>query len=386
MILIIDNETTGATNGTNGDPFSDCNRLVLAGTRPLGSSSGYCLFDGDHARISESGFSNYAHYSCLVGFNLKFDLHWSTRNKLYKPGPKLWDCQYAQYIIERQKRPYLSLDQTLEYWGLPLKLDIVKTEYWEKGIDTDQVPFDILWEYLDGDLKLTELVYLHQKDYLEARPHLMRLFQMGMMDMQVTYEMEQNGVPYNLKKSLEMDYDVQRRIEGIDSELTSLFGCDSINFNSGDCLSVLLFGGHLKEQYRESYVRVLKSGEEKHKERWAVRLKEYPQLIKPLKGTELKKEGFYATNEDTLIKLKAKATKKVARIIDLLLERAKLDKLSSSYLNGLPQLNREHNWNGNILHGKINHATTRTGRTASASPNQQNFPDQARLCIESRFS
>jgi len=64
--------------------------------------------------------------------------------------------------LNKQTPRYPSLDQACEKYGIPLKLDVVKTEYWDKGICTSEVPTEILQEYLEGDLDRTERVFKEQ--------------------------------------------------------------------------------------------------------------------------------------------------------------------------------------------------------------------------------
>lgn len=97
----------------------------------------------------------------VVGFNIKHDLHWIWRAGVKTPNIKIWDCQLAEFLLEAQTNPYPSLNTTCEKYGIPLKLDVV-AEYWDKGIDTNEIPTDILREYLQGDLDRTERVFVEQ--------------------------------------------------------------------------------------------------------------------------------------------------------------------------------------------------------------------------------
>ena len=369
---VLDIETTGATNGTKGNPYNVFNRVVLYGT----------LKSSGNIQIRSDGCPEIL--GVLVGVNCKFDLAWRRRNGGTLPT-RIWDCQYAQFCILRQQVPWLSLNDCLKYYGYPPKLDVVKTEYWDKGIDTDQIPLSILKEYLEYDLVGTEKVYKAQLNYLQDKPQLMKLILLGMEDILYTFEMEWNGLHYDLKLSFQKSNEIQQRISEIDQDLLDLAGDYPINWASNDHLSAILFGGTVKEPYREEYTRTLKSGEIKNKARWSVRKIQLPSLIKPKKKWAVKKEGYYSTNEETLIEAKKNATKKAIKIIDLLLERSKLEKLDSSYFTGIPKLYHGYNWKQALLHGQFNHCITRTGRISSQKPNLQNIADQVRECLSSRF-
>ena len=81
----------------------------------------------------------------LVGFNLKFDLSWLFECGFTYTG-EIWDCQLVEYILARQALIQPSLDDVATSYGLGLKKDVVKEEYWKKGINTDEIPLDILTE------------------------------------------------------------------------------------------------------------------------------------------------------------------------------------------------------------------------------------------------
>jgi DNA polymerase I-like protein with 3'-5' exonuclease and polymerase domains len=95
----------------------------------------------------------------LIGFNIKFDLHWLRRYGFDYSHCRIFDCQLAEFILGGQSEPYPSLNKTAERYGLGTKVDVVKTEYWDKGIDTTEIPIEILDEYLTMDLVLTNGVF-----------------------------------------------------------------------------------------------------------------------------------------------------------------------------------------------------------------------------------
>ena len=81
--------------------------------------------------------------SVLIGFNFKFDLHWLQRELGFK-AKCVWCCQLAEFIFSDQSWKYPSLEETMVKYGVGHKLDIVATEYWDKGIDTDAIPLGVL--------------------------------------------------------------------------------------------------------------------------------------------------------------------------------------------------------------------------------------------------
>lgn len=89
--------------------------------------------------------------SVLVGFNFKYDLHWLIKHGLVVNVP-VWDVQLAEFILSNQTNRFPSLAATCEKYGISKKLDVVATEYWDKGINTDQIPWEVLEEYSESVL------------------------------------------------------------------------------------------------------------------------------------------------------------------------------------------------------------------------------------------
>ena len=109
----------------------------------------------------------------------------------------------------------------------------------------------------------------------------------------------------------------------------------------------------------------------------------FPRRIQPLKGSELSKDGFFATNIPTLLSLKA--TGKTKKIIDLLLEKSALEKINGTYLKGIPKKREEMNWPVDKIHTSLNQCVVSTGRLSSTKPNIQNLADLAKYYCISRY-
>lgn len=148
------------TTWNKGNAFDRRNFAVCLGIRWLDRKQTEVFYDlspqsQDWIDIQESILDA----DMLVGFNLKFDLHWLRRLGINFEGKRVWDCQLAEFLLNNQKTPYPSLDQAAAKYGLHKKLDVVKLEYWDKGKNTDEVPREILTEYCAHDVELTEQVF-----------------------------------------------------------------------------------------------------------------------------------------------------------------------------------------------------------------------------------
>ena len=380
---------------SKGNPFDSRNKMCLAG-----------VYDGEDYGIFDIEYSEHPYRESLqkyrqaieeadlvVGFNLKFDCNWN-RNYCIPYPDRIWDCQLVHFILTNQTHPYPSLNDVSEHYGLGSKIDKI-AEYWDQGIQTTDIDYDELDEYLRQDLNLTLRVYYKQLEELERRPHLKKLVNVSNMDTLVLADMEYNGLKFNFKLSQERAEQLETKIQALDEKLRALYDIPGINWNSNDHLSAILYGGILKVPFRETYERTLKDGTVRIKERNAEKEVMMDRLVEPLKGTETDKskklrekgeregESVWSVGEDVLKSLKAKG--KAKEIISIVLERSLLDKELNTYALGLPKLYDEKHYTDNIIHGNLNQCVARTGRLSSSSPNCQNFSDGAKQCIISRF-
>lgn len=384
-VLILDVETTISNKG---NPFDQTNKLVCAGWKWVGENcpTQELYFPSNH--------EDYLYFQAtinradiIVGFNIKFDLHWLRRIDIDFSSKRIWDCQIAEFILGNQKNPYPSLNQACEKYGLPLKLDVVEKEYWSKGIDTDQVPQDILSEYLSMDLSLTEQVFLKQKEIFETDPRF-NLFKLHCADLLVLEEMEWNGIHFNTNEARNKARQLEEQLKQIYETVVAIIGNTPINLNSDDHLSAILYGGSILDNIRVP-IGVYKTGAKVGQPRYKIVVKEYPfpRLVEPLKGTEVKKpEGappVWKTNEGILRSLKL--TKQAKSIVDLILEYRRVEKLSNTYLNGWSNLIDEMHWEKDTIHGNLNQCTVVTGRLSSTKPNLQNADPMTKIYCESRY-
>lgn len=331
----------------------------------------------------------------LVGFNIKFDIHWARRLGVQPPeGVRVWDCQIAEFLIRGQQGSYPSLNEALARFQLGQKDDKI-AEYWALGVDTQDIPVDELRFYNNLDVELTYKLYLKQQEVMPEK--LKRLCMVMGLDLLVLAEMEWNGVKYNVEESKRKAEQTKVEIEALTKELLSYSPTPLLNLGSGHHLSCWLYGGAFKVATVD-YVETLvyKSGPRKgqsyNRTHWKEEVVECPPLFTPLKGSETKlvsKVGdkeytVYATGEDVLKQLR-KPTAKHRRIIELLLSVAEKDKLLSTYFGALPELINKMEWQDGILHGQLNQVVARTGRLSASAPNQQNFSGDVDELLVSRF-
>ena len=320
-----------------------------------------------------------------ITFNGKFDLHWIKRTLGITPKT-VWDCQIAEFLFSNQLWKYPSLDEACAKRGLQRKLDVVKLEYWNKGIDTPDIPYEILREYVIGDGESTlALFYSQIRDFSGEQASKYKLFRAQCNDLMVLQEMEYNGILYDVEGSLKQAAELGEQIAKIDAEIVRA-GNISIPFNidSPQQMSKLLYGGILEEVFSApigNFKTGARAGEVKYKK--FVREHTLPRLVEPIKGTELATEGVWSIDEDTLSKLRATGAGR--KVVTLYQERVKLQKLNSTYLTGIPKRINEMDWQDNIIHSNLNQCTVVSGRLSSTKPNVQNQPPEAKQYCISRY-
>jgi len=200
-----------------GNPFDPRNKLCCVALKAEDQT--VALQWDAHARAVTQ--ANVYSADIIVGFNFKFDYHWLHNNGVNLSGKRIWDVQAAHYILTHQTSIFPSLNEVLEFWGFPLKLDVVKVEYWEKGITTSLVPWDTLREYAVGDVDSTYKVFVCQWE--QATPAQRALILLDGDDMHVLREMEYNGLKYNHELCIKREREINNRIEAIEKELSAIY-------------------------------------------------------------------------------------------------------------------------------------------------------------------
>jgi DNA polymerase I-like protein with 3'-5' exonuclease and polymerase domains len=191
--------------------------------------------------------------------------------------------------------------------------------------------------------------------------------------------MEWNGLHIDIITARQRAEELQTEIKAIEEQLNQHCGGITLNWDSPDNLSLFLYGGMLKVDGRE-VIGVYKSGAKVGEPRYKKTIDEIPlpRRFEPIPRSELKKEGFYSTDESILRQLGK------SPIIDLLLERSLLKKLQESLI-GLDNIIAKKDWPDGELHGQLNQCVAQTGRLSSSQPNQQNFADEVKELIQSRY-
>lgn len=388
--LVFDTETT---IHEKGNPFSKYNRLVCIGWKALWKSDKTNVVYLDE--VYEDFVDDFIECTDIVGFNLKFDLHWlrtlpvgSFKNK------RLWDTQLGEYVLSRQQWVYPDLNESCVRRGGVGKIDVVKTEYWDKGINTPDIPREILTEYLINDVNETAWLFEQQARDFRDNPGMFKIYRLSCDDLKVLEEMEASGLKLDVDLCKIRLEETNSKVETLNHQLSKFAnGCD-INWDSNDDLSTILFGGNLIRETRK-VIGYYKTGKNIGMPRYKVEEEyiEFKRMFEPDKSWETKKtkgksdyelglahrNRLYFTNDEVLSKIKDSTG-----IVALLKDRAKYVKLAE-YYEKLPKLVETKGWKDNMLHGQFNQVVTRTGRASSSDPNLQNFAGDVQDVLVSRY-
>ena len=243
--------TTRKSFKRTANPFDALNWVVALGYKHQGEESQTVYYDERTPVVLPLKPQT----NLLVGHNIKFDLSWVWRNaelvQCLKSGGKIWCTQLAEYYLGGQQPAVqiCSMDDIIEKYGGELKIDEVKA-LWEAGVDTPDIPEDLLLRYLHGDVNNTEKIFLGQ--LVKAQKQGMTKIIMARMEgLLCTVEMEYNGLRIDYKQAIEdrdllvrelSDLDVVLR-EAIPQDLPTEF---AFNWGSGNHKSALIFGGACK--------------------------------------------------------------------------------------------------------------------------------------------
>lgn len=152
----------------------------------------------------------------IVGHNLSFDLLylWGCKDlqDFFKRGGKIWDTSEAEYTLTGQKHIFPALrDIAVNKYGCKEREKKMEA-YWEKGIETIDIPKELVIEDVENDVLDTEQVYLKQLEKAK-QTGMITLLEERMDFVLATIEMEYNGMYVNKdiletnEKKLQQEYD-----------------------------------------------------------------------------------------------------------------------------------------------------------------------------------
>lgn len=382
---------TSIRNGTP-NPFTKSNFIVSAAWAVADEEPHFTHYkDPDFLQALQELIPHYRN----VGVNIKFDFNYIKRKGIKEEPEEVWDCSIAEHILSGQKSVLPSMDRMCQLYELPDKGGGLE-EYWNAGISTEDIPIDTVREYNKDDIRRQRSIYYKQlsDSRLNRTRNLERLILADGKDLLCLSNMESNGIRYNMSESRRLNDELRLELRQLDEWFYELAQTKEINLSSGDHLSAFLFGGSIEFTDTELIEETFKSGPRKGEPRIfnrtvARRVVNFPGFFNPIPGSELKKsqkEGapkVYSTSEEVMIQLKCRS-KIQKTLVEKLDRRSFLEKVTSTYLEALPKLIDDMEWDG-YLHGSFNQTIASTGRLTSSKPNLQNTAPLADQMLITRF-
>jgi DNA polymerase I len=359
-----------AVGSMKAAPWHPKNKIVLTGWKSDMNLPGSTMFNHLHLRLLLDDGTH-----MLIGHNIKFDLHYlmvqhSSAGAWLHTG-EIWDTQLAEYLLSGQTKIYPSLDYCSEKYGGTLKDDQIK-KMWDAGVDTEDIPLELLKEYLSNDVNNTELVFLCQ--YVAATElGMMPLIKSQMKALKATIEMEFNGMHFDRRIANDLHAIIQPQLDDLYATIATYMshecGIHDPNPNSNVHIGLMLFGGIQKYLSSEAQLDAVTGMPKMYKtgpRKGHPVLKNMPQETKifgTYEGLGTKTpSGQWAVGNDALSKFKDP-------VVQCILEMRGLSKDIATYYEGYSELV----WGStNLIHHSLNHCSTGTGRLSCTSPNLQN--------------
>lgn len=355
--IVVDLETTMKcpVGNNKANPMWFGNKVVVGGS----------LFEG---RFTISPYAETIARECvddllLVGQNLKFDMLYLRRH--WEKIPKnIWDIQLAEYLLTGQQSRYASLDSMSAKYGGTLKDDRIKA-MWEAGVPTEDIPKDMLSEYLKFDLLNTELIFIEQ--FAEAtRKGMLPLITSQMQALRATTEMNWWGMAIDwnfVRRSSEVLLDRELELAAtFDANIKTLSSDGSIpsalNWGSNKDVSMLFFGGTLKYK-KEELVGKYKNGKDKYK--LCEHIHVYSGIYKGDKSKFEKNASGYVVDDKVLEKIGGPVASAIRELREVKKQR-------TTYFENLETLR----FPTSYIYPNLNHTATKTGRLSCTNPNLQN--------------
>jgi DNA polymerase I-like protein with 3'-5' exonuclease and polymerase domains len=376
--LVIDLETSIKNRDERGkahignnkaSPHWPDNDVVVMGVKEIGVDSTPWIYKGITSLMTED-------HVLVIGHNIKFDMLYLLRDPLWqeawdKGQVQLWDTQLVEYILTGQTQMYPSLDWCCERRGWELKDDRIK-EFWQENIDTEDIPEDMLEEYLIHDVNITTDLY---RDQLKEVDRLGMTALVSSMNeaLAATTEMEWNGMKFDRELALSLCAEEVEKLGVIEEQLvadmrTIFPPTIEPQPGSNKHVGVFLFGGVLKYTDRE----IMTDDEAK-----PIRFKSGARKGE-IRTRNVKKEWSCAGMHHAIPEWKTATGWKVddevmktlgTEFANNLLTFRALSKDINTYYIGYSELV----FPDGLLHGNLNHCSTGTGRLSSTNPNLQNI-------------
>jgi len=254
-VLDVENTTCKRDGKQHFDPFEAENELVMIGMLSEGLSAGavdetvitFTHSDEPPTVDGEVITQNILDATTLlICHNAVHDLTWIWECGFVYDG-KIYDTMLGEYILNKGIKSPLNLGFVSAKYELEeQKLDTMG-DYWKSGTSTKDIPFDELDEYLRYDLRSTLGVYKKQMARFAdsentSMQSVLDLTMDTCMELALIYR---RGIKVDLvelnKVKTEFEEERAALSEELEEFIEELMGSTSVNINSPEQLSTLIF-------------------------------------------------------------------------------------------------------------------------------------------------
>ena len=380
---VVDVETTMKcpVGNNKANPYWPDNEVVLVGALVLESGDIEVGEKKDLREVPKDSYDNLLIVAHNAAFDVAYMLKHGSLNQNELAKAQLWDTQLAEYLLSGQQHKFPSLDECTKKRGGTPKDNRVSVMF-EAGKGAEEVPRNMLEDYLKADLKNTQTVFWSQ--YKEALDKGLLPLCHSQMDARLaTIEMQYNGLaidkPLLDKDRVKLDLDVAALKNELGLEAQRVTG-HCLDPTKPQQLATILFGGQIpyKEKVPDGHY---KNGNPKF--RTEDKMFSVCGFGLPPKEIWKGENGKYSTADDVLEELLVSVPvfNPARPFIEKVQDFRDKSKQLTTYYEGISDLLMP---DGRIHHN-LNHCVTVTGRLSSSEPNLQNMTDGAKGGIKKVF-
>lgn len=385
---IVDVETTMKcpVGNNKANPYWPDNEIVLAGAVRLEGNETVVHPLATLPRAKHGPGTGPLPDWLVVAHNAAFDIAYLLKHGVYKQNDlakaNLWDTQLAEYLLSGQQHKFPSLDECSTKRGGTPKDNRVSVMF-EAGKGAEEVPRNMLEDYLKADLKNTQTVFWSQ--YKEALDKgLLPLIHSQMDARLATIEMQYNGLAIDKPLLDEERRKLQHEVDAlvVDLATTALFTTGyPLDPTAPQQLAKVLFGGQIpyKDKVPDGFY---KNGNPKYRTEEKMHSVSGFSLVCKLEWQN-KNGPSTADNvlEELCNELRPIAGSPALAFIEKVQDYRDKSKQLTTYYDGISNLLMP----DGKLHPNLNHCVTVTGRLSCSEPNLQNQTDGAKGGIKKVF-
>lgn len=254
VVLDVENTVTKSGGKLHLDPFTPTNSLVMIGIQVEEEEPRHYTFDHSEydcnyeyrKKDCEEVQEILDQATLLIGHNINHDLLWIWETGFKYDGP-VWDTMLAEYVLQRGDKQPLSLEACAERRDLDVKKQDTLKQYLKQGVPVNEIPYELLKEYLYADLGATwGLFYDQSADLRDDNSRVLYpIVSLTMETCVVLAKIFRNGFTVDSDALEEVRTQFQNEKQQIENELQiqvrELMGDTPINLNSPEQLSWIIY-------------------------------------------------------------------------------------------------------------------------------------------------